>query len=81
MEWSERMNAAIAYIEDNLAGEIDFNEAAKLACCSLYHFQRMFFAIIGVTPAEYCHVTKSHLQIFLGRCILKSAARLFHAAL
>lgn len=53
MEWSERMNAAIAYIEDNLAGEIDFNEAAKRACCSLFHFQRMFFAIIGVTPAEY----------------------------
>ena len=53
MEWSERMNAAIACIEDNLAGEIDFNEAAKLACCSLFHFQRMFFAVIGVTPAEY----------------------------
>jgi len=53
MEWSERMNAAISYIEENLAGEIGFNEAAKRACCSLFHFQRMFFAIIGVTPAEY----------------------------
>jgi AraC family transcriptional regulator len=53
MEWSERMNTAIDYIEDNLAYEIDINEAAGKACCSLYHFQRMFFAIIGVTPAEY----------------------------
>ncbi|OGO01545.1 MAG: hypothetical protein A2Y90_04275 [Chloroflexi bacterium RBG_13_52_12] len=53
MEWSERMNAAISYIEDNLAGEIDFSEAAEKACCSTFHFQRMFFAIIGVTPAEY----------------------------
>jgi AraC family transcriptional regulator len=53
MEWSERMNAAIGYIEENLAGEIDFNEAAKRACCSLFHFQRMFFAIISMTPAEY----------------------------
>jgi AraC family transcriptional regulator len=53
MEWSERMNAAIGYIEENLTGEIDFNEAAKRAYCSLFHFQRMFFAIIGVTPAEY----------------------------
>jgi AraC family transcriptional regulator len=53
MEWSERMNAAIAYIEDNLAGEIDIEEAARRACCSLFHFQRMFFAIIGVTLAEY----------------------------
>ncbi len=53
MEWSERMNAAIAYIEDNLAGEIDTEEAARRACCSTFHFQRMFFAVIGVTPGEY----------------------------
>jgi AraC family transcriptional regulator len=53
MDWSERMNAAISYIEDNLAAEIDINQAAKNACCSLYHFQRMFFTVIGITPAEY----------------------------
>jgi AraC family transcriptional regulator len=53
MEWSERMNAAIDYIEENLAGEVDFNIAAEKACCSTFHFQRMFFAINGVTPAEY----------------------------
>ena len=53
MEWSERMNAAIAYIEENLDGEIDLSEAAKKACCSVFHFQRIFFAINGLTPAEY----------------------------
>jgi AraC family transcriptional regulator len=53
MEWSERMNAAIAYIEDNLAGEIDFNEVAKKACCSTFHFMRIFFAVNGLTPVEY----------------------------
>jgi AraC family transcriptional regulator len=53
MEWSERMNAAVNYIEDNLTGEVDFEKAADQACCSLFHFQRMFYAIIGVTPAEY----------------------------
>ena len=53
MDWSERMNAAIDYIEENLAGEIDFNEAAKRAYCSTFHFQRIFFAINGLTPAEY----------------------------
>ncbi len=53
MEWSDRMNAAIGYIEDNLAGEIDYAEVAKKACCSTFHFQRMFFAIIGNTPVEY----------------------------
>ena len=53
MEWSERMNAAISYIESNLDGDIEYKAAAKLACCSLFHFQRMFMVILGVTPAEY----------------------------
>jgi len=53
MEWSERMNAAIDYIEANLAGEIDFTRAAEKACCSTFHFQRIFFAINGLTPIDY----------------------------
>jgi AraC family transcriptional regulator len=53
MEWSERMNAAIGYIEDNLEAEIDFKEAARLACCSLFHFQRIFTVVMDITPAEY----------------------------
>jgi AraC family transcriptional regulator len=53
MEWSERMNAAIAYIEENLEGDIDFGEAARIACCSTFHFQRIFFALNGLTPVEY----------------------------
>ncbi len=53
MEWSERMNAAIDYIEDKLDGNLDFNEAAVTACCSLFHFQRMFTVIMGFSPAEY----------------------------
>ena len=53
MEWSDRMNAALDYIEDNLADEIDFTEAARKAACSTFHFQRIFFAINGLTPVEY----------------------------
>jgi AraC family transcriptional regulator len=53
MEWSERMNTAINYIEENLAGDMDINKASELACCSVTHFQRMFMVIIGYTPAEY----------------------------
>lgn len=53
MEWSDRMNAAINCMEDKLSSDIDFQEAANLACCSLFHFQRMFMVIMNVTPAEY----------------------------
>lgn len=58
MDWSERINLAIEYIEKNLKGELNVDEAAKVACSSSYHFQRMFFAIIGITPAEYARRRK-----------------------
>ena len=53
MEWSERMNAAIDYIEENLAGEIDLTAAAERTACSLFYFHRVFLAVNGITPAEY----------------------------
>lgn len=53
MEWSERMNAAVDYIEENLTGKIDLNEAANRAYCSVYHFYRIFSGMSGMTPAEY----------------------------
>ncbi len=47
------MNSAIEYIEANLAGEIDFAEAARRAACSTFHFQRVFLAAAGLTIGEY----------------------------
>ena len=42
MEWLDRMNDALGYLEANLAGTADMEHAARLACCSVYHFGRMF---------------------------------------
>lgn len=53
MEWLDKMNGAIDYIEENLTGTIDTEEVAKKACCSLYNFQRMFAFITDVSLAEY----------------------------
>lgn len=53
MDWLERMDRAMRYIEENLAGEIEFKTAAELACCSMYHFQRMFSFITDVSLSEY----------------------------
>lgn len=49
----ERMNRALTYIEENLAGEIDFRQVEILALCSEYHFRRMFSFLAGVTLSEY----------------------------
>ncbi|MEI5919447.1 AraC family transcriptional regulator [Bacillus cereus] len=53
MGWLERMNRAMNYIEQNLSNKIDAKEVAKLACCSEYHFPRMFSSITGFTLSEY----------------------------
>lgn len=53
MDSLERMNQALAYIEENLAGEVDFKQVERLALCSEYHFRRMFSYLAGVTISEY----------------------------
>ena len=53
MSWSKRMNLAVDYIEDNLNGVLTLEDAAKIACCSKYHFHRVFFSSFNVTFAEY----------------------------
>lgn len=53
MEWIDRLNQAVAYIEDHLTTEIDVEKTAQIAVCSSYHFQRMFTYIAGVTLGEY----------------------------
>ena len=47
------MNRAMTYIEENLTGHISYDKAARLACCSTYHFQRMFSFVCGVSLSEY----------------------------
>lgn len=47
------MNQAIAYIEGNLASEIDFKEVARIALCSEYHYKRMFSFLAGISLSEY----------------------------
>ncbi|MFA7566096.1 MAG: AraC family transcriptional regulator [Alkalispirochaeta sp.] len=53
MNWHDRMNAAVDYIEDNLTGTVDIWEAAKITGCSEYHFRRMFSFIAGIPVSEY----------------------------
>ncbi len=53
MEWVERLNDAIGYIEKHLTDEIDYEQLGKIACCSSYHFQRMFAYMAGVPLSEY----------------------------
>lgn len=53
MEWLKNLSKAIEYIESNLDQEISYDEAARIACCSTYYFQRMFSYVAGIPLSEY----------------------------
>lgn len=61
MDWVERLNEAIRYIEDNLTGNIEYDRLGRIACCSAYHFQRMFTYIAGMPLSEYIRRRKMSL--------------------
>lgn len=64
MDWLDRMNSAMEYIETNLADTISFDAIAQRACCSTYHFQRMFPFITGVSLSEYIRRRRLTLAAF-----------------
>ena len=53
MEPLKHLNEAMAYIEANLDEDINFQKVAQLACCSEYHFRRMFSFLSGLPLNEY----------------------------
>ncbi len=61
MEWVERLNQSINYMEEHLTSEIDYERLGQIACCSAYHYQRMFAYMAGVTLAEYIRRRKMSL--------------------
>jgi AraC family transcriptional regulator len=64
MDWLERMNDALDYIEINLDYEIDYAKIAQAACCSEYHFSRMFSSIAGISLSEYIRRRRLTLAAF-----------------
>ena len=61
MEWVERLNQSMNYIEEHLTDEIDYEQLGRIACCSAYHYQRMFTYMAGISLAEYIRRRKMSL--------------------
>lgn len=78
MDWTERMNAAAAYIEANLEGEIEHERLAQIAGCSSYNFQRLFVFVVGKPLAQYIRERRLTLAAF---DVVRSEARLIDIAL
>lgn len=64
VNWYERMNKAIDYIEVNLAGQIDFDRISKIMCQSAVNFQRTFSIVTDITVNEYIRRRRMTLAAF-----------------
>jgi len=64
VDWLQRMNHAIDYIEDNLENNIDYEQIARIAVCSVYQFQRMFSFVLEVPLSEYIRRRRLTLAAF-----------------
>lgn len=53
MEWIERLNTCMDYIEEHLAEKIDCEKLADIMNCPVYHFQRMFVYVTNISLNEY----------------------------
>ena len=53
MEFIQKMNAALRYIEEHLNEEIDQSKLAHQAGTSTFQFQRVFGFVTGISLAEY----------------------------
>lgn len=53
MDWQQGMRRAIDYIEENLAGDIRLEIAARYASCSVWEFQRVFSFLTHLSLGDY----------------------------
>lgn len=53
MNWLDRLNQAVEYIESHLQDEIDYEEIADIFGYSGYHVQRVFAMVAGIPLSEY----------------------------
>lgn len=64
MDMLARLNEALGYVEKNLDSTLDMKEVARIACCSEYHFTRMFSFLSGMTLSEYIRRRRLTLAAF-----------------
>ena len=77
MEWIDRLNSAIRYMEEHLTDEIDYEQLGRIACCSSWHFRRMFSYMAGIPLSEYIRRRKMSLAAV---DLLSSDARIIDIA-
>ena len=58
MDWITGIQRALDYTEEHLTGKVDYETAARQACSSAFHFQRMFSMLCGFTLGDYIRMRR-----------------------
>ena len=61
MNWIQGIQRAIDYVEANITEEIDFEEVARQAYSSPFHFQRVFGIMCGYSLGDYIRMRRLSL--------------------
>ena len=61
MNWIQGVQRAIDYVEANITENLDFEEVAKQAYSSSFHFQRVFHILCGFSLGEYIRMRRLSL--------------------
>lgn len=78
MEWLNRLNDSLDYIEKHLDEKIEYEKLSKIACCSVYHYQRMFSYMAEMSLSEYIRsrrLTKAAFDLQTGDKVIDVALR------
>jgi len=73
----ERLNQAMAHIEEHLDQEVEVKHLARIAGTSEYHLRRMFSALAGIPLSEYIRrrrLTKAANEVLSGHASLLDIA-------
>ena len=78
MNWITGIQRALDYVEAHLMESVDYEEAAKQAYSSSFHFQRVFSILCGFTLGDYIRMRRLTLA---GSELASSDIRVIDAAL
>lgn len=78
MDWIQGIQRAIDYVETNITEDIDFEEVARQAYSSPFHFQRVFGILCGFSLGDYIRMRRLSLA---GEELSKGNAKIIDIAL
>lgn len=78
MNWIQGIQKAIDYVESNITKEIDYEETAKQAYSSEFHFQRIFAILCGMSLGDYIRMRRLSLA---GEELSKGTAKIIDIAI